>query len=780
MALVALPPELRSICRKLTTTKVENLPVLLPSLLKDVARCQEPLSAPQEAKSSDNSSEIAVLVHRLKTQISTLLNGRTIQGHFVGVVLAKAVIESGGWECLQASGPWVSGLLSILQKKDPPVTKELCIVTLTKIYTLMHGFPALVREIATPTLTTFASACLQILKPPVSSKAAKAPYSLIQTIFEALSTLVPLYPTTLRQSAAKFKAETRRFAVPTSSDSILVPSLLQQSSRRLFIRLHMTAPKGGDSTEWTKHLEGLIKTVHATADHVFRAVEESWESTSGYIIQPVSFDAEPQGGGDAAEQFPPWTGVQAGSERMIGLLEFIADYLRCRTKVAVSIPISAIIDVTARISSIMPPALGRERSESVQMNSAVGREEKDELWTVFPDIQTAAMRLLLILARRLERNYVSTAQETLDQLLRMFESSYRLPQARLAAFLLVKEILCLCGPTMAKITVEGLSLVIKSCCRDLLGAAGHLKRPRQHATTLPNGSKSKPINQNIDAFLSNKAEEESIAVSLSQEHIAAAEALLTTLFTHVLQQHLPSSLRSRMLKTAILCRIRDAQVASVLHPSRDRSGRTPQVILPYVVQQFPHDESVEVLRFNFRPLATGVTGGFLDVEDDDMDVDHEEEESQVRKPTSNGFSFGQPLRSSFLGTELEPIPAAPEALRAPSPIPVRPAETIQSPFLPQPALEARVRLEETAVTTQPPAPSNSLKRKSEDGAEGIAIFKRVEIEKSSEPMSNDAPVSLGVSSQVIAEKTGEEDDDDESDDESVHLNMELDSDDEED
>ncbi|KAI1640935.1 rRNA processing/ribosome biogenesis-domain-containing protein [Biscogniauxia mediterranea] len=778
MALVALPPELRSICRKLTTTKVEHLPALLPSLLKDVVRCQEPLSAPQEAKSSDNSSEVAVLVHRLKTQISTLLNGRSLQGHFVGAALVKAVIESGGWECLQASGPWVSGLLSILQKKDPPVTKDMCIVALTKIYTLMHRFPTLVREIATPTLTTFATACLQILKPPASSKAAKAPYNLMQTVFEALSTLLPLYPTTLRQSAAKFKAETRRFVVPTSSDGILVPASLQQSSRRLVVRLHMTAPKGGDSTEWTKHLEGLIKTAHMTADQVFRAVEESWESTSGYIIQPVNFDAEPQGGSDVTEQLPPWTGVQAGSERMIGLLEFIADYLRCRTKVAVSIPISAIVDVTARISSIMPPAPGRERSEYVQMNPAVGREEKDELWTVFPDIQIAAMRLLLIMARRLEKNYVSIAQETLDQLLRMLESSYRLPQARLAAFLLVKEILCLCGPTMDKVTVEGLSLVIKSCCRDLLGAAGHLKRPRQQATTLPNGSKSKPITQNIDAFLSNKAEEESIAVSLSQDHIAAAEALLITLFRHVPQQHLPSSLRSRMLKTAILCRIRDAQVASVLHPSRDRSGRTPQVILPYLAQQFPRDESVELLRFNFRPLATGTTGDFMGVEDG-MEVDEEEDEPQVRKPASNGFSFGQPLENSFLGAEPKPVAAA-EISQAPSHIPVRAAETIQSPFLPQIALDAGARLEETAMAAQPSAPSNSLKRKSEDEGAGLAVFKRVEIEMSTEPMPDDAPASLGVLSHIVTEKTGEEGGkEEESDDESVHLNMELDSDDDE-
>jgi pre-rRNA-processing protein RIX1 len=115
MALVALPPELRSLCRRLASTKVEQLPPLLPVLLKDVARCQEPLSRPLEAKSSESSRDAADLVHKLKTQITTLLKGRTSQGRFVGAALVKAVVESGGWESLRASESWVRELIAIIQ-----------------------------------------------------------------------------------------------------------------------------------------------------------------------------------------------------------------------------------------------------------------------------------------------------------------------------------------------------------------------------------------------------------------------------------------------------------------------------------------------------------------------------------------------------------------------------------------------------------------------------------------------------------------------------------------
>jgi pre-rRNA-processing protein RIX1 len=115
MSLVALPPELRSICRKLTIATNEQLPNLLPVLLKDLQRCQGPLSEHHGPKTSANSSEAAVLVHKLRTQIGSLLKGRSLEGRFAAVVLIRTYIEVGGWECLRAAEPWVTGLVSILQ-----------------------------------------------------------------------------------------------------------------------------------------------------------------------------------------------------------------------------------------------------------------------------------------------------------------------------------------------------------------------------------------------------------------------------------------------------------------------------------------------------------------------------------------------------------------------------------------------------------------------------------------------------------------------------------------
>ena len=672
---------------------------------------------------------------------------------------------------------------------------------------MLQSYQTLVREIATPTLPTFAQACLGILKPPSSSKAPPPSFNFIQTLFDAFSTLIPLFPTTLRPFNGQLRSVTRQYLAPTSSDDAFIPSSLRESSRRLVIRLHMTAAKGGGADEWTKHLNSLIKEFHVTADSVLRAVHENWESTTGYTHQTVSFDNEPAGGGDSPDQFPKWQGIQSGSERMISLLEYIGDCLCCSTKVAVTLPISALFDILTRIASISPPAPGREKTAASQTNNAIGREEKEDLWAVFPDIQVAVMKLCQLLANRLERNYVPLAQETLDCILRMFEMGYRLPQLRETTFAVVSTMLPLCGPTMSKSNVASLVLVAKTCCRDLLGHAGHIKAPKLPTPTIINGNKTKNITQNSDLFLTNITEEQTLQSTLAPSHLKTAENLLAAFFSYLPQHYINSALRSQLLKTAILCRVKDAQIASVLHPSRDRSGRIPQVILPFLYRQFPHDESIEVLRFNFRPMTASVKADFAD------GGDYADDEDAAMAEPTDGYAFDKPFEAAAAQDDdnqmvVDDEPVSSSKIEPPPPATALPVEP--SPFLAQPTSSNNntkpepVAAPEPAVAESPvrTMTTRSLKRKSSSGVEAAAATKkRVEVEKkgkgkktaveettvSATTAAEDDPgfTSVGSLVESTLKKTvpvpkEAADDDDDSDDESVHLNMELDSDEDED
>jgi hypothetical protein len=115
----AVPPDLRVLCRLLSSTSPGDLPRLCPTLVKHVLRCGSALSASHEQRGKSGADEAGQLVGKLRTQVNSLLNGKTSQGRFVGMVLVKAIIDVGGWECLRASEPWVRGLMSILQVFQP-------------------------------------------------------------------------------------------------------------------------------------------------------------------------------------------------------------------------------------------------------------------------------------------------------------------------------------------------------------------------------------------------------------------------------------------------------------------------------------------------------------------------------------------------------------------------------------------------------------------------------------------------------------------------------------
>lgn len=473
---------------------------------------------------------------------------------------------------------------------------------------------------ATPTLPSYVTACLQLIKPPASGRPLKTPAAFIETVARSLSKLMVLYPTTLRPFAAQIKAAVRAYIAPTSSDPLHVPKGLREGSRRLCVLLSYTAPKNGSGEEWAKAIKASILDSHATADGVFRAVIESWESTTGYRGQPTRTGAEPSGGGDSDAELPPWTGVQAGSERLIGLLELLADYFNSPTKAPVAVPLGELLDLTARITLVTPPSSSSD--DSIETSAAIGRDEKAELWSVLPDVHVAVLRLHATIIRRLRESALPLATDIIDQMVRVFTASRQVPSMRETCYTLTKNVLLLAGPTLPRLTVDSLMPLIQASCHDILLATGHLEPTPRQAHPPTNGISSKqpqkPSNAsaNADAYLSASSNITSSSPSSSpslltaSQQRAAAAALLPHLLSHLPQQHLSPETRGLLDRTAILSHSKDAMLASCLHPYKDSRGRYYPSILPFLVRRFPRDQDVEVLRSNLiRAGAAGVRGG---------------------------------------------------------------------------------------------------------------------------------------------------------------------------
>lgn len=548
----------------------------------------------------------------------------------------RTFVHSSGMFEEASNSSYRKPVLTNWQKNDSYPSKEIAIITLTRIYTLLNEYQALVREIASPTLPAFVTACLQIVKPPASSKAGPPPLRLVEAVANALCTVTPLYPTTLRPFSAQIKAAFRVYVAPTQADGLVAPQTLSEASRRLFVLQHYTTPKNGNAEEWAKTIGSFIKTAHNTGDHVFRAVQESWEPSSNYTRQSVSYDGQAHGGGDAAEEFPAWIGVPQGSDRLIGLIQTIGEFFKSPTKCPVVTPVSQVLDLTSRITMILPPQKASKSQDDIHLNAAIGREEKDELWSTLPEIHVAIIDLLISLVQRLQENAVSLAADILHQTVRVFDAEHQVPLVRERAYILFKELLLLHGPTMPKISVNSLDKAVQSCCRDILSASGHAGPKRSEKQESKPQTSSKPSvvkpSTNADAYLntqSKSAAAAAAAVNASTAHITdAASTLLPLFLSHLPQEHLKQTLRALIDRTAVLSHNKDVMISSVLNPYRTRTGKTLASVFPFLARDFPRDQSVEVLRSNLRAGAAMIAAEANGDNDDEELLDRMQADSQ--------------------------------------------------------------------------------------------------------------------------------------------------------
>lgn len=618
---------------------------------------------------------------------------------------------------------------------------------------LVHPYQTLVREVATPTLPAFATACVQILKQKGEAQSGLASMNLIETICESFSTLIPLYPPTFRPFSSQVRTAVGPYLAPTCSDEISVPQSLKLAARRLVASLHYVAAKSGGSEEWIKLVDGIVQEFHTTADQVFRAVDESWQATSGRTRSKVDVEGEPHGEGSSAEHLPRWSGLAAGADRLIGIFEFLGDVLSYPTKAAVALPISGLVDTISRVCLIARLSKSQTWEQAVETNASIGREEKEELWSLMPDIHVAAMRLVVSLFQRLQSHMLPLVPEILDHLIRVFKSGISIPSVRIAGYTTLNTILQLAGPTLSKPAVDMLDPLVGACCRDLRQDAGFLNPADKPAAsnTTGKGTKNSATTTNTDLFLQPQAAAAATEPpSLESDHRNAADELLTAMLSLLPQSHLKPTSRGHLDKTAMLTRNRDAMLASVLNPYRDQHSRMYPSILPRLTQQFPRDQGLEILRSNLR--TSGISGSGSEMfaslsevaELQQIEEEEEQEEEQDEEMQDQADENKSPDKEE----------ATSSTANIKADLPIQSNVSAPNPFEPRAS-------NGTERASSPP------KRKHE-GPDVPLNPKRQEIEKS----------ELAVLPAAVPQTKEDDEGSDSDDDASVHLNMELEDDDE--
>lgn len=105
---------LQHVTTVLSTSSIESLPYAVPALVLALENLPDAFSDSEKTSHERILADSGVLFHKYKTQITTLLLGKRVEGHWVAPVLIKATIDADQHTFLMESKAWIRALLAIL------------------------------------------------------------------------------------------------------------------------------------------------------------------------------------------------------------------------------------------------------------------------------------------------------------------------------------------------------------------------------------------------------------------------------------------------------------------------------------------------------------------------------------------------------------------------------------------------------------------------------------------------------------------------------------------
>ena len=469
----------------------------------------------------------------------------------------------------------------------------------------------------TPLLPSFISSCLNLvsLRDSQTSKASVKSVKLLPVVLESFNLLLPYHPATFRPFSARIHELLLSF-LTDSTVSIEVKS----QGRELFTTLHYCAAKNAATSEWENACQSLLASVHATADQVFRAVLEDWESSDEQRRQTTikhNYDEDVASLGDDPLRLPVWEGIHDGAMHVSELLCLLTTFLRASTTASISIPVGSILDLTARLSSVLLPTSGRD-SVGLRPNPEVGKEEREEMFLYIPPIHLATLDLFSSMVDAVEGAGLPVYLTIIDQASWIFNAEHEYMNIRYATFRLIRQLLPHVGSSATKADMRTLNPILRACAGDL--SPGEEDRPPENGATTKT-KQNNSVTINADSFL--KAAKTPNLKSQERGLPSAAWQLLPSIF-----QYLPSNLLSQTLhgeldRAAILTAHKEALLASTLNPPPVVRGKpAPASLLPWLSRVSGDDLAFEGFLRPRMPVvqtATVTQEGESDNEETDMD-----------------------------------------------------------------------------------------------------------------------------------------------------------------
>ena len=700
---------LRLINNRLSSTPTWQLPHVVPYLASTIAACGPVLSNSDE-HAVRHGPDSATLVHRVKTRISTLLQDKSPQARWAAVALVKATVEAGRLEILRGSRAWVQSMISILGKPDPASTKKLCMITLTRCLLLTQGYPSIVRELTTPVLPAFLSACLKLLYKPLLLDE-----SLLLVTLQALDELLPYHPAVFRPFQAQLRSCLLPMLAPTPSslqqaqpdhDEGILPFTgnVANSARRTYVLLSVCAPKKTETDDWAKSVRLVCDTIHTTADSVFRALVE--DRGSSMSRQPLKSAAETVSSHEGDPMgLPCWKGIQGGIERLVGLLRTLQAFIATSAEHVSTVPVGVLLDISNRVLSVPSPSSGPHT------NPEIGRDEREGLLHGLPHVHAATIDLVSSLIQRLGQGAAPFYQEPLEHCLWVLNLEKSSVELRTAVYSIIRHLSMQFGLSFPKSLRAPLSNSLRLCCEELLSSATGIETANSDMVKGAQNSNANGASLiSVDSYTKSTPKRPQQKQSQTNVQLAAAK-LLQVALSCLPDGFLPRSVRAQMDRTATLTEDEDTLLASVLYPAITGQGNQATTsIMPFLARAFPGSSPVEALMKPRMPVIQTKQNGH------GLSYGHEnnlemEEPAYDHLYSGSGISnFEVPERRSMVEDSMQAETTLHRETTASA------SNELFSPSYSQPQTAAASMVE--VPETQPISVASSTKRGRDDAVEG--------------------------------------------------------------